>query len=328
MAAVIARRLGLAVAAVAGVVAVGGLLDRVGLPPVSLLEAGLLAMTPLALAAVGECLNEKAGVVNIGLEAIFMISATTGVWTAEVFNSGVMGLAGGGVTGAVVGWALGAVSVYGRADQIIAGMGLNIFALGFVPFLLISLWAFPGIHLFPNELMVRRILTPLGQISPVTVAAVVVAVAAHYLLHRTVLGFRITAVGERPEAVDVAGLRVDRLRVLTSTLGGALAGVGGAFLPLGWFGALVKEISAGRGFIALACVVFAGLEPLLALGAALLFGLADGFASAVAVTPGVKERIPFYFVSMIPYLTTLVVVAAVIGRRRFPSTVGRPYARE
>ncbi len=315
-------------AAAAGVAAAGRALQQVGLPPVSLVETGLLAMTPLALAAVGECLNEKAGLVNIGLEAIFMVAATVGVWCAELGRSGYVGLAGGALTGAVMGLGLGAVSVYGRADQVIAGMGLNVFALGFVPFLLISLWAFPGIHVFPNELMVPRIPTPLGQVSPVTVAAVLAAVLAHLLLHRTVLGFRIRAVGERPEAVDVAGLRVDRLRLLTATVGGALAGLGGAFLPLGWFGALVKEISAGRGFIALACVVFAGLEPLVALGAALLFGLADGFASAVAVTPGVKERVPFYFVSMIPYVVTLVVVAVVIGRRRFPSTVGRPYARE
>ncbi len=304
------------------------LLERVGLPPVSLLETGLLAMTPLALAAVGECLNEKAGLVNIGLEAVFMITATLGVWFAEAGRSGFVGVLGGAVTGALLGLGLGAVSVYGRADQIIAGMGLNVFALGFVPFLLISLWAFPGIHVFPNGLMIPRLRTPLGQVSPVTVGAVAVAVLAHLVLHRTVLGFRLRAAGEKPEAVDVAGLRVDRLRLLVATVGGALAGVGGAFLPLGWFGALVKEISAGRGFIALACVVFAGLEPLLALGAALLFGLADGFASAVAVTPGVKERVPFYFVSMIPYAVTLAVVAAVIGRRRFPSTVGRPYARE
>ncbi len=316
------------IAGAAVVVAVARLLERAGLPPLSLLETGLLAMTPLALAAVGECLNEKAGLVNIGLEAIFLITATVGVWFAELGRSGYAGLLGGAVTGALLGLGLGAVSVYGLADQIIAGIGLNVFALGFVPFLLISLWAFPGIHVFPNAFMVPRFPTPLGQVSPVTLGAVVAAILAHLLLHRTVLGFRIRAVGERPEAADVAGLRVDRLRLLTATLGGALAGLGGAFLPLGWFGALVKEISAGRGFIALACVVFAGLEPLLALGAALLFGLADGFASAVAVTPGVKERVPFYFVSMIPYVLTLVVVAVVIGRRRFPRTVGRPYARE
>ncbi len=285
-------------------------------------------MTPLALDAVGECLNEMAGVVNIGLEGIFMLSAITSVWIAEIIGNGVVGLLGGALTGALIGLALGLVSVYGKADQIIAGMGLNIFALGFVPFLLISLWAFPGVHQFPVELMVPRCITRFGQVSPVTVVAIIVAILAHLLLHRTVLGFRIKAVGERPEAVDVAGLRVDFLRLFTSTLGGALAGVGGAFLALGWFGTLVREISAGRGFIALACVVFAGLEPLLALGAALLFGFADGLASAVAVTPGVKEAIPFYFVNMLPYAITLVIVALVIGQRRFPRTVGRPYARE
>jgi simple sugar transport system permease protein len=310
------------------VVIVAGALQWLGLQPISLLEAGLLAMTPLALAAVGECINEKAGVVNIGLEGILLISAVMGVWTAETFQNGTVGLIGGAVTGAIIGLVLGALSVYGKADQIIAGIGLNVFALGFVPFLLVNLWAFPGIHLFPADLGVPRIITPLGQISPVTIGAIVLAILAHLLLHRTVLGFRITAIGEKPEAADVGGVRVDLLRVFTSTLGGALAGIGGAFLPLGWFGGVTDEISAGRGFIALACVVFAGLEPMLALAAALLFGFTEGFSFAVAVTPGVKERIPFYFVSMLPYVTTLVVVALVIGRRRFPSTVGRPYARE
>lgn len=303
-------------------------LQRLGLNPISLVEAGLLAMTPLALAAVGECLNEKAGVVNIGLEGIILISATTGVWVAELFGQGTAGLLGGAAIGALIGFAMGWIGVHGKADQIIAGMGVNIFALGFVPFLLMSLWAFPGIHLFPGELMVPRLPTPLGQVSPVTVAAIVIAVLAHLLLHHTVVGFRIKAVGEKPEAADVAGVRVDRLRLFTSTLGGALCGLGGAFLPLGWFGGVVKEISAGRGFIALACVVFAGLEPLLAVVAAFLFGFAEGFAYAVAVTPGVKERIPFYFVNTIPYATTLAVVALVIGRRRFPRSVGRPYSRE
>lgn len=305
-----------------------GLLLRFGLALSSVVEAGLLAMTPLALAAVGECLNEKAGVVNIGLEGIFLVSAVSGVWTAEVFGNGFAGLAGGTGTGALLGLGFGALSVYGRADQVIAGMGLNIAALGLVPFLLISLWAFPGIHLFPPDLAVPRFQTPFVQLSPVTILAVLVALGAHLLLHRTVLGFRIQAVGEAPEASDVAGVRVDRVRLLTSTVGGALAGLAGAFLPLGWFGGLVKEISAGRGFIALGCVVFAGLEPLLALGAAFLFGFAEGVAFAVAITPGVKERVPFYFVNMLPYVTTLVVVALAVGKRRFPRTVGRPYARE
>lgn len=302
--------------------------EKAGLGPISLLEAGLLAMTPLALAAVGECLNEKAGINDIGLEGILLITSVAGVVGAEFFESGVLGLLVGVLTGAFIGCLFGVVSVYGRADQTVAGMGINIFALGFVPYLLMSIWAFPGIHLFPRKLMVRPVFTFFGRLSPVTVAAIIIAILAQILLHRTVLGFRIRAAGEKPEAADVAGVRVDLIRIFTSTLGGGLCGLGGAFMPLAWFGGVVKEISAGRGFIALACVVFSGLEPLLALAAAFIFGFAEGFAYSVAVTPGVKEVIPFYFVNMIPYIITLLVVTLVIGRRRFPAASGQPYTRE
>jgi len=303
-------------------------IEMAGLKPISLLEAALLAMTPLVLAAVGECVNEKAGVINIGLEGILLITATVGVWGAELFGNGIMGLLVGMVAGALIGFLFGLVSVYGRADQVVAGMGINIFALGFVPYLLMAIWAFPGIHMFSRELMVRPLYTFFGRLSPVTIAAVVLTILAHIFLHKTVLGFRIRAAGEKPEAADVAGVRIDRVRIFTATLGGALCGLGGAFLPLAWFGGVTKEMAAGRGFIALACVVFAGLEPLLALIAAFIFGFTEGFGYAVAVTPGVKEVIPFYFVNMIPYITTLLVVALFIGRRRFPAASGQPYTRE
>ncbi|KPV65144.1 MAG: beta-methylgalactoside transporter inner membrane component [Candidatus Bathyarchaeota archaeon BA1] len=304
--------------------------ELAGLGVVGLVETGLLAMTPLALAAVGECINEKSGVVNIGLEGILLITALTGVRGAELFRNGYFGLLTGLLTGAAIGLLFGIVSVYGRADQIVAGMGINIFALGFVPYLLMAIWAFPGIHILAPGLKVHPMYTPFGQFNSVTLLAIIVAFLAHVLLHKTLLGLRIKAAGEKPEAVDVAGVRVDRTRILTSTLGGALCGLGGAFMSLAWFGGMVKEISAGRGFIALACVVFAGLEPLLALAAALIFGFAEGFAFSVAVTPEVKKVMPgaFYFVNMIPYITTLMVVTIAIGRRRFPSTIGKPYVRE
>jgi simple sugar transport system permease protein len=294
----------------------------------SLLEATLLSMTPLALTAVGECINEKAGVVNIGLEGILLITSVTGVFGAELFNSGVFGLIFGTLTGAIIGLIFGLISVYARGDQTVTGMGINIFALGFVPYLLMSIWAFPGIHIFPKKLKIRPIFTPFGQVNYVSIAAVIIAILAHILLNKTVLGFRIKAAGEKPEAADVAGVRIDWIRIFTSTLGGALCGLGGAFMPLAWFGGVTKEISAGRGFIALACVVFSGLEPLLALLAAFIFGFAGGFAYSVAVTPGIKEIIPFYFINMIPYITTLLVVTIAIGRRRFPSASGQPYTRE
>jgi len=307
-------------------------IEKAGLKLNSLLEAALLAMTPLALAATGECINEKAGVVNIGLEGMLAITAVAGVVGAETFENGVMGLLVGMLVGALLGLFFGLVSVYGRADQVIAGMGINVFALGFVPYLLMAIWAFPGIHLFPRKLMVHPFFLSFGQwtlrLSPVTIAAFIIAILGHVLLHHTVLGFRIKAAGEKPEAADVAGVRIDWIRLFTSTLGGALCGLGGAFMPLAWFGGIVKEMIAGKGFIALACVVFSGLEPLLSLVAAFIFGFAGGFAFAVAVTPGVKEVIPFYFVNMLPYITTLLVVTLFIGRRRFPAASGRPYARE
>jgi len=299
-----------------------------GLNIVSLLEATLLAMTPLALTAIGECINEQAGVVNIGLEGILLITAVVGVYGAEVFGSGSAGLLVGVLAGAFIGFLFGVISTYGKADQVIAGTGINLFAYGFVPFLLVALWAFPGIHVFPKELKLQPLRTPVISISYVTIITVIIAIVSHFLLHKTTFGLRIKAAGEKPEAVDVAGLNVDHIRIIASTFGGALTGLAGAFLPLAWFGTLVKEISAGRGFIALACVVVAGLEPLLAIAAAFIFGFAEGFAYSVGVTPGVKEKIPFYFVHMIPYITTIIVVAVAIGEKRFPKALGKPYRRE
>ena len=304
------------------------LIEGFGLNAVSLLESGLLAMTPLALTAVGECITEKSGVVNIGLEGMLLISSVTGVYGAELFQNGFIGLLIGALTGAFIGFLFGIISVYGGADQVVAGTGINIFAFGFIQYLLMAIWGFPGIHILARRLTVRPIITPIGQLSIVTIFVIIAAGLAHIFLYKTVLGFRIRAAGENPEAVDVAGIRVDRVRILASTLGGALCGLGGAFMSVAWFGAVVKEISAGKGFIALACVVFAGLEPLLALAAAFIFGFTEGFAFSVAVTPGVKEIIPFYFINMIPYITTLIIVTIAIGKRRFPKASGVPYRRE
>jgi len=231
--------------------------------------------------------------------------------------------------GALIGFIFGIISVYGRANQIVAGMGINILGGGLLAYLLMAVWAFPGIHLVRKELWVLTVSTPLGRLSPIIFVGIIAAIIAHILLHKTLFGLRIRAAGEKPEAVDVAGVRVDRIRIFTCTLGAALCGLGGAFLALGWFGGIVKEISAGRGFIALAIVVFAGLEPLIALAGAFIFGFTEGLAFTVMVMPEVKA-IPFipYFLRMLPYIIPLVVVIVVIGRRAFPRAIGKPYIRE
>ena len=320
------------------------ILSLLGFNPLALIETGLLAMTPLALAAIGESINERAGIVNIGLEGIFLITALAGVYGAEValeaakspiwrplvtmLSPGVIGLLFGAFIGAVIGFVFGIMSVYARANQIVAGMGINIFALGLIQYLLMVLWAFPGIHIPPRQVLVPPIRTPYMNISGVTIFAILIAIIMHIILHKTPLGLIIKAAGEMPEALDVAGVRVDLVRIAACTFGGALTGLGGAFMPLAWFGGIVKEISAGRGFIALACLVSSGLEPLLSLAFAFIFGFAEGLAATVSVTPGVKEVVPYHLVHMIPYITTLVIVTIFIGKRRFPRALATPYTRE
>ncbi|HIQ04044.1 MAG TPA: ABC transporter permease [Desulfurococcales archaeon] len=321
------------------------ILSRVGLSPLGLIEAGLLAMTPLALAAIGESINQKAGLVNIGLEGIFLITALAGVYGAELalelaetplwspivkaLSPGVIGLLFGIFIGGVIGLIFGLLSVYCRADQIIVGIGINIFAYGFIQYLLFTIWAFPGIHIPPEEVTVPPLIsTPEIRISGITLAAIAIAVVSHIILHRTPIGLVVKAAGESPVALDVAGVRVDRVRLATAILGGALTGLGGAFMSLAWFGGIVKEISAGRGFIALACVVSSGLEPLLSLVFAFIFGFAEGLSYSISVTPGVKEVVPYHLVHTIPYITTLTIVAIFIGKRRFPKAIATPYIKE
>lgn len=303
-------------------------LEVLGLSPAALVNAALFAMTPLALAAIGEAVNEKAGIVNIGIDGILLLAAAIGVYGAEIAGNGYIGLLFGLGIGALVGFIHGVISVYLKADQIIAGMGINLFAYGFVPYMLMAVWAFPGIHIPPREVLVPVYIVADFRISDITIIAILLAIIWHTILYKTPLGLRIRAAGEAPEALDVAGVRIDLLRIAMSTFGGALAGLGGAFMSLVWFGGIVKEISAGRGFIALACVVASGLEPLLALGFAFLFGFTEGLAYTIAVTPGVKEVVPYHLVLMIPYIVTLIVVTIFIGKRRFPKAIGVPYSRE
>lgn len=209
----------------------------------------------------------------------------------------------------------------------IAGVGINLFALGFVAFGLQVLGS-PGFYTVPRAAQLPPIRTPVGAFSPVIVVALILPFVVHWLLNHTRMGLRIKAVGENPEAADVAGIPVELTQVISTAVGAAFAGLAGAYMSVSWLGSVTKEISAGRGFIALATVVFSGLRPLLALGGGLLFGFFESLATWIQSLPGVKEAVPWQFIAMIPYLATLFVVAGVIGRVRFPKALGVPYRRE
>ena len=287
----------------------------------------LHAMVPITLAAIGETIEESAGLFNIGLEGMLLISALTGALGAEYTGSAIGGLLVGLSTGALLGLVFGVINTYWKGDQLITGVGINLLALGFVAFMLVNLGA-PGFHIVPREVQIKLIPLGVGAVSPLVLVTVAMAFIVYWLLHRTQLGIRIKAVGENPAAADVAGISVNAVRLGTAIAAGALVGLAGAYLSVDWFGAVTKEVSAGRGFIALATVVFSGLNPLLALLGGFIFGFFDGFATWVATYPKIKEIIPWQFVAMAPYIVTLLVVAGAIGRVRFPKALGTPYLRE
>ncbi len=306
------RVLGLPIVLVA-VVAILWSLEYIDVDTAVLTGTGLTAMVPLAFAATGECINQKAGVINIGLEGIFLITALMGVYGAELFGSWIGGLLFGIGIGAFIGLLFGLISVYMRGGQIIAGMGINIFALGTVSFLLMAIWGQAGQYTpHGKELFVPMMSTPLGLLSPLVLVAIAAAILAHVLLHKTLLGVKIRAAGEKPESADVAGIGVNRTRILTCVFGAALCGLGGAFMSLTWLHTVGKEMVAGYGFIALACVVFAGLEPLLALGAAFIFGLTRALDPWIAIMPGVKWAT---LQSIVPYIVILIFVLIIVGMK-------------
>ncbi|MFH1609733.1 MAG: ABC transporter permease [Candidatus Bipolaricaulota bacterium] len=291
---------------------------------VLLLFSALHAMVPITLTAVGEVIGETAGLFNIGLEGILLLTAFVGVLGANAYGP-IVGLLIGMGVGAAIGLIFSVINTYWKGNQMITGIGINLFAIGFVAFGLIMLGA-PGFRAVSGAGRLPPIRTPAGSISPIIFVALVLPFVAYWFLNRTRAGLILKAAGENPEAADVAGIRVNLVRLVATTFGGMLTGLAGAYISVSWIGSVTKEISAGRGFIALATVVFSGLNPLLALVGGLVFGFFDSLGTWLSTLPGLV--VYSYFVSMIPYVVTLFVVAGVIGRVRFPKALGTPYRRE
>jgi len=296
----------------------------------SLIMISLDAMIPLGLVAIGEVVNERAGTTNIGLEGIMLLSSFAAVLGAEKTGNWAMGIIVGIVAGASIGLIHGFISIYAKGDQIISGMGINLFAAGFVAYGIWTIWA-PGAHILSTGLGVPRISTPWGGLSWFIPLTIVLALVIHFVFYKTRWGVWLRAAGESPGAVDASGINVFRLRLLACIFGAILAALAGAFMSLDWVHMTTNSLPAGRGFIALACVVFSGLRPISALGAAIIFGFFGGLSTWMMAVPQVVAVIPpgvDNFVKMIPYIVTLIAVAVVVSRRRFPKSVGRPYRRE
>ncbi|WP_258084494.1 ABC transporter permease [Thermococcus thermotolerans] len=289
---------------------------------ISILITSLMAMVPIVLTSVGAVWSERAGVVSIGYEGVLLMSAFFGAIAAEVTGSGIMGLVGGIATGIIFGILHGVLTVYLKGDHIIPGIGINLLAMGVVPFGILAYWGTAGQHQVAVTLWSWN--TKYGKISPMVFVTIAIAVITWWVLFKTPLGLRVRSVGENPEAADALGINVEKYRFWSTVYGHALAGLGGAYMSVAWLGVVQKTMSAGRGFIALANMVFSGWNPLVALLGGWLFGFFDALAAWLAPL----HIIPGQFILMLPYIMTLIIVAGIIGKARPPKWDGRPYKRE
>ena len=300
-----------------------------GAQTTAVLGGTVRAATLLVLGAMCGMIGERSGIVNIGIEGQFLMSAFTAFTIASMSGSLFLGVVAGVSTGLAMGWMLAAMSVGLRTDQIIAGTVLNIAALGLTSFFYdrgrsLGQPKYQSIELGPlADLPVVG--TALFNRPPLTYLALVLVVVLHVLLLRSVWGMRTTAIGEHPGAAATVGIDVIRLRYWNVTLAGGLAGLGGAYLALESVGTFTRAMSGGRGFLALAVMIFGRRTPLGAYAAALFFGFTTALQGQFQLND--TFDIPAQFVGMLPFVVTIIVVAAagLFGRMRDPAALGQPY---
>ncbi|HKQ90404.1 MAG TPA: ABC transporter permease [Blastocatellia bacterium] len=282
----------------------------------ALIASTIRLSTPLILAALGGLYSERGGVINIALEGMMLAGAFTAAAVTVFTHSPWAGLLAAVIAGLVVAALHAVVTINYRADQVVSGAAINILFLG-VPALLSG-------ALFESTGATPQL--PRDQTLPNTLvylAFILVAVSA-YVIYRTRFGLRLRAVGENPEAAMAAGVSVTRMRYAGVLISGALAALGGAYLSIGQSSLFTRNMTAGRGFIALAALIFGKWDPVGALLACLFFG----FAEAVAIRMQGTVDIPNQFIQMIPYVLTMVVLAGWIGRATPPKALGTPYVKE
>jgi simple sugar transport system permease protein len=290
-----------------------------------IIQLSLTLMVPLLLASIGEIINEKAGVINIGIEGIFLLSALTSVIITYYTNNPWFGLITGFGIGALIGFIHGIISTFLRGDQIISGIGINLFAYGIGVTTLFAIWESYGNS--PSITKIEKINIYGYVFSPLIFISIALAVIMYFVLFKTMIGMKITACGENAKSAELMGIKVLRLRLLTTMLGASLAGLGGAYLAVDWVGQYTKDISAGKGFIALAIVAFSKWNPLLAIVGSLIFGFFETLSIYLSITYGALAH-PYLF-KIIPYLATIVVISLIGSKKlRIPEELGKPYIKE
>ena len=304
---------------------------------VGMLQSTLVRATPIALGAFSGVIAERCGIINIAIEGMMLASALVSVMVASLADNLWWGLLAGVLVGALLGLLHGILSIHFKVDQIISGMAINILSAGVTGFIVKRFFTDPTIaDNFNNSAIFPPITIPVLSgipiIGPLFFSAnifpyfmILVLVLLHITLFYTRWGLRTIAVGEHPKAADTLGVNVFKIRYVNITLSGMIAGLGGAYFTIGRVGQFDELMTAGRGFIGLAAMIFGKWTPVGSMGASLLFGFADSFQQKIQI---LIPAFPSEFLLAMPYLITMIVLAGVIGRAIAPAADGVPYEKE
>lgn len=300
----------------------------------SLLASTVEFSTPILLAALGEVLTERSGVMNLGIEGIMLIGAFCGFWGALTTGNPWFGILIALIAGALVGVLKAFFSITLKANQVIAGLAIWILGIGLSTYLSRTVLGItpgtimiPGLEKAPIPLLSN--IPFIGKIffnhNVLVYLTLLLVPILHFILFKTTIGLKIRAVGENPRVADTLGVNVFLIRYLCTIIGAALMGVAGSYLTLGRLFTWVEEVTAGRGWLALAIVFFSKRYPFKALLGAWLFGAAYALQYHLQA---MNIGIPYQFLLMLPYIVTIITLLGIIGREEAPAALGIPYSRE
>jgi general nucleoside transport system permease protein len=301
---------------------------------ISLFRSTLFAAIPITLGAMAGVLSERAGVINIAIEAQLLSGAFAAAVLSSILGGPWWGLVGGILAGVLISGMLAGISIRYQADQIVTGVVLIVFATGVTSFFTTQVLARNNALNSPDRFgsYAVPLLSDIPIIGPVLFnqtllgyVAVGAVVILQFALFRTRWGLRLRSVGEHPKAADTVGIAVLGTRYKAVLLGGVLAGIGGAWFTLDSASQFSREMTSGRGFIALAAMLVGRYSPVGAFGAALLFGFSDALATVLQRLP---VPIPSQLLRAAPFVVTILVVAGLIGRLRVPAAGGQPYIKQ
>jgi simple sugar transport system permease protein len=301
---------------------------------VGILQTTVYRAIPITFGALSGVLCERAGVVNIAIEGMLLSGAFTAAIVASMTGNNWIGVIAAVAVGGLLAGVLAVLSIRYRVNQIIAGTVINIFAAGLTAFISTRVLAEDKALNIPPRFspIVVPVLSDIPIIGPVffsgnffSYALFALVLVIHFVLFYTRFGLRVRSVGEHPRAADTVGINVQFTRYRNVILGGFVAGLGGAYFTVGSTGGFERDMTAGRGFIGLAAMIFGGWNPIGAFLAGLVFGFADALQSRLSI---LGSPVPSEFLLMVPYIVTIVVVAGLIGRVRMPAADGTPYIKE